>query len=212
MYERRNLLRLREMGEYLRRLQETGPADEELGNRLQQAIDELAEMEQLALRARSKTAEAMRLTRGVLRELGIAVPALTREPTSPPGERPSPGPEGIMYASTAPGPCLSCGEEVGAGPVGWGAEPAPGPLCDECLANRGTPLYILLVIAHMMRELGEAECASEEDERVLMVALTTMMKGFEKNVLRSWPPAETPHEPLLFELLEEIAERNARAD
>ncbi len=208
MFERRTLGRLRFLQDYVRQLQESGPADEDLGNRLQRAGDELAEVEQLGLRARAKTAEAMRLARGALREGGIAVPALTREPTSPPGERPSPGPEGLVYATDAE-PCVSCGEEVGSGPIGWSAEPAPGPLCDDCLLNRrASPLAIVLVLTHLMREIGEAECGSEEDERISMTALSTMAGGFERNVLQSWPPAATLMEPLLVELLEEVEERN----
>ncbi len=209
MFERRRLRNLRFLRHYVRQLQESGPADEDLGNRLQRAGDELAAVEQLGLRARSKTAEAMRLVRGALRERGIAVPVLTREPTSPPGERPDPGPEGLVFLDADAGPCVSCGGEAGSGPVGWSAEPDPGPLCDDCLLNRrASPLAIVLVLTHLMREIGEAEGESEADEQIFRTALTTMADGFERNVLRPWPPRGRLLEPLLFELLEKVEERN----
>ena len=211
MYERRTIGRLRFLGDYVRQLQETGPADEDLGNRLQRAGDDLAELEQLGRRARSKTAEAMRLVRGALRRRGIAVPALARVPTSPPGERPSPGPEGLVFLDADAGRCVSCSEEVGSGPVGWSAEPDPGPLCDDCLLNRrASPLAIVLVVTHLMREIGEAEGESEGDEQIFRTALTTMVDRFERNVLRPWPPGGSLFEPLLFELLEKVEERNRR--
>ncbi len=210
MFERSRLLLCRVLRESSLRLQEVGPADEEVANRLQRDAEELEEIEQLAMRARSKVAESMRAARGLLRELGIAPPPMSRPPTAAAGARPQPEHGLIAYAPTKAGACLGCGESVGSGPIGWLAEPEPGPVCDECLKQRCGQLAIGLELMNFFRELGEVECDSGAEEDQAESLLTGMGGQTEALFLRGCaPPMSLPVERL-YELLEEIEERNER--
>ncbi len=209
MVDRWTLEKYRQLSEYLHGLQEIGPADEEIGNRLQQAIDELEEVQQLALRSRSKAAEGMRAARGVLKELGIAVPAMTRPPSRSSRSRPKPGSDLITYSAADAGPCISCGEEVGAGPVGWSPEGEPGPVCDDCLSAR-SPLSLVLMLANVIREIGEMEFGSRDDEQLFGTVLVATARHVETKYLGAWHPERGLPEERLFRLLEEIEERNER--
>ena len=209
MFERSHLARLRGLRDAVRRLQEEGPADEEVGNRLQRAGEELAEIERLLARARSKIAESMRAARGVLRELGIASPPMTRPPGPSTGARPSPEHGLIVYSPTDAGPCLSCGEPVAAGPIGWLLEPESDPLCAECLKQRNGQLALVLELACFFRELGEMDCDSEGEEDQLENFLTAMAGQTEALFLRPVAPQTSLSLARLYELLEKIEERNA---
>ncbi len=210
MFERSHLSRFRGLREAVRRLQEEGPADEVVGNRLQRAGEELAEIERLLARARSKAAESMRAARGVLRERGIASPPMTRPPGPSTGARPSPEHSLIVYSPTDAGPCLDCGEPVGAGPIGWLTEPEPEPVCDECLKQRSGQFAVVLELANFFRELGEMECDSEGKEGELENFLTGMGGQTEALFLRPVAPQTSLSVARLYELLEKIEERNER--
>ncbi len=210
MFERSRLWLYRVLRKSSLRLQEVGPADEEVANRLQRDAEELEEIEQLAIRARSKAAESMRAARGLLRELGIAPPPMSRPPTAAAGARPQPEHGLIAYAPTEAGACLGCGETVGAGPIGWLAEPEPGPVCDECLKQRCGQLALVLELMNFFRELGEMECDSEAEEDQAEAFLSAMGGKAEALFLRDCaPPTSLPVERL-YALLEEIEERNER--
>ncbi len=210
MFERSHLSILRGLREAVRRLQEEGPADEVVGNRLQRAGEELAEIERLQARARSKAAESMRASRGLLRELGIASPPMTRPPGPSTGARPSPEHGLIVYSPTDAGPCLGCGEPVAAGPIGWLMEPESDPVCDECLKQRNGQIAVVLELASFFRELGEMDCNSEGEEDQLENFLTAMAGQAEALFLRPVAPQTSLSVEGLYELLEKIEERNAR--
>jgi len=204
------LARYRQLAKYVRSLQEIGPADEEVGNRLLKISEALDEIERLALRSRSKTAEGMRAARGALREIGVTVPAMTRPASSGAWAQPQRRWGSITYLRAGAGPCTSCGEEVAPGPAGWHAEPEPGPLCDGCFRER-SPLSMILMLANFVREMGEKECESEDEEVLLGMALLAAGGQIEAEFLRAWPAGKGLPEESLLDLFEEIAERDASA-
>ncbi len=210
MFERSQLRLYRLLREFSLGLQEVGPADEEVANRLQRAVEELEEIEQLVRRARSKVAEAMRAARGLLRELGIAPPRMSRPPTASAGARPQPEHGLIAFAPTEAGACLGCGESVGSGPIGWLAEPEPGPVCDECLKQQCGQFALVLELINFFRELGEVECHSDAEEDQAEMFLSGMGGQVEALFLRDCAPRTNLPLGSLYELLEEIEERNER--
>ncbi len=195
---------LRWLQQHVREVQETAPVDEALANRLQRVGDELAEMEQMARRSRPVAARGVWAMRRAFRRVGMKAPPMPR--SAAPQDRGKPGTESIVFSSAPAGACLACGEEVGAGPIGWCTEPEPGPLCDDCLNERCTELRVVLMVANLLRELVEMGGGSEEEEMVRRRLLGTSGTALEQSIFEAWAPQGTMTEEELIGLLEEIGE------
>lgn len=91
----------------------------------------------------------------------------------------------IVFREEVAGPCVVCDEEVGYGPVGWSGE--GGGLCDACLTECHRPLGMVLVMANLVRELGERETADADEDLHLMAILMAMARMYAKSASKVWP-------------------------
>lgn len=47
----------------------------------------------------------------------------------------------IQLFETDPGPCITCGRQIGFGPVGFTKGEPRGPVCDGCLLALDKPIF-----------------------------------------------------------------------
>ncbi len=68
----------------------------------------------------------------------------------------------IQWCEAAPGPCVRCEDPVGSGPVGFTQDEPSGAMCDGCLLEANKDLGMMIMMAHVTRELAiKAAEASE---------------------------------------------------
>ena len=117
-----------------------------------------------------------------------------------------------LYLDAEPGHCVGCGTEVPLGPTAWSNAPEEGPVCDDCLSDRCEPLHAVLVLANLMREIGEMDNEREQDRQGSMSFLYMMSREFEGDKLGKWYPFPTLPTPELEQLLAKLACRDEIAD
>ncbi len=211
MVDGKDLEELDELTARARALQESrDPATIRPDDELAEILRDCERLRALAHRSRSKAAEGIRTGRRFLRKLGIPQPSMK---ALDPDRRPPPLtslPHTIAYHDPAPGPCAGCGAEVAAGPVGWSRQ--AGALCEVCFKDRCPPLSLVLYFVNVMRELGEAECHTDEEHWLLAVNLLNSGRLFEADQIASWIPFPSLDPSELERLLATIAYRNATAE
>ncbi len=144
---------------------------EELARRFEELGDQLADYHLLDAERRKRLAAMARAIRAFVRRSGAALPR-----TESIEARPGRGAYGIELSAFEAGPCVGCGDPVAAGPVGRAREPEPGPLCDSCLGERCPPLGAVLMQILSLREIGEFECETAEQQTVLILMLISLGK------------------------------------
>ncbi len=166
----------------LREEAERNEYPEELMRRLEDVGHQIADYHLLETENRKRLAAMARAIRAFVRRSGAALPrAQSIEKFA------SQGPYAIELSAFDAGPCIACGAEVGAGPVGRAREPEPGPLCDRCFEERCPTLGHLLTRVHSLREVGELECRTAEEKMLLISMLITLGRLMRVSPLREWP-------------------------
>ncbi len=164
--------------------------------------DMLADFHLFETESRRRTAVTASAIRAFARRSGAALP---RSQSLEAGFRP--GPYAIELSAFEAGPCVACGAEVGAGPVGRGREPEPGPLCDACLRERCPALGSVLEQITSMREVGELECGDVEEKTMLIGVLTTLGMLMQVSPLAEWPLRRIDPFGTLMPVLERLSQR-----
>lgn len=92
----------------------------------------------------------------------------------------------IEFCETA-GPCVQCGEVVSWGLVGFTLGDPDGRVCDGCLLALNKDLGMLLIMAHVVRELATQAVGIEDPWQAdqLMVTLMMFAKIYDQGA--SWP-------------------------
>ncbi len=168
---------------------------------IEEVGDKLADWHLLDTECRKRTAATARAIRAFTRAGGAALPR-----SVPIESRPGPGPYGIELSAFEAGPCIACGAETGAGPVGMAREPEPGPLCDACFEQRGAALGTFLTMIHSMREVAELECRDREETLMLISMLDTLGQLMQRSALEEWPARPVDFNGTLVPCLERLEE------
>ncbi len=155
---------------------------EEVQRQIEEIGDRLADYHLLDTESRKRQAATARAIRAFAKRSGVALPRSQSVEVHA-----GPGPCAIELSAFEAGPCIACGTEVGAGPVGRAREPEPGPLCDSCLKDRCLPLGTFLWLINAMREVGEFECRDIEETKLLIGMLATLGRLMQSSVLDQWP-------------------------
>ncbi len=188
-------------------------ADEtERRQRLESIKQRVEEAEQLVDDYRARQAAALRSFRALSRKLGIkAARPLPRCPT----ERPFPdsgGRYGNRHVTAEAGPCVECGGETGAGPIGWRRGNEPGPVCGDCLIKVDRRLTAVPLLANLMREAGALDLVSREHEVALMSLLLATVKAYELRTLGDLPIRQISPETCLGPLLAKLRASRKKAE
>ena len=97
----------------------------------------------------------------------------------------------VQWFESDPGPCVECGEAIGAGPAGFTTDDPSGAVCDACLLRGDRNLGMLIWLAHVAREMA-GQASGEEDPWEAdksMVALMTFCKLYHQGA--GWPCRES---------------------
>ena len=155
--------------------------DPRLSSQIEQVEQSLAETEDLIAECRRRRAAFLRTLRRLSRTLGVETarplprcPGSVAFPTSG-------GDYGIRHFTTPAGPCVVCAGEAGSGPVGWRKGEEPGPICVDCLMQVDRRIAWVTRLAHLLREAGEVECVSKEEEASLSSLLMAIVVSFKAN-------------------------------
>ncbi len=178
-----------------------GEHPEEMVREIEGIGDMLADFHLLETESRRRMAATARAIRAFARRSGVALP---RSQSVEAGFRP--GPYAIELSAFEAGPCVACGAEVGAGPVGRAREPEPGPLCDDCLGERCPTLGSVLEQITSMREVGELECGDFEEKTLLIGMLTTLGLLMQVSPLAEWPLRRVDPVGTLMPVLESLSQ------
>ncbi len=175
---------------------------EEVMRRIEEVGDKLADYHLLDTECRQRLAATARAIRAFARRSGVALPRSQSIEA-----RPGPGPYAIELSAFEAGPCVTCGAEAGAGPVGRAREPEPGPLCDTCFMKRCGPLGTVLWQITAMREVAELECGSTEEKLILIGMLATLGRLMQGSALEEWPVRPVDVAETLIPALERLEQR-----
>ncbi len=176
---------------------------EEVTRRIEELGDMLTDHHLLEAELRQRQAAAARAVRAFARGNGVALPRSKSIEA-----RPGPGAYAIEMSDFEAGPCVACGAEVGAGPVGWVRESEPGPLCDLCFKQHCPPLGTVLMLLTALRETGELECRNAMEKLSMIGVLKTLAQVAQLSVLDDWPPRPVDVTGTLIPALERLEERD----
>ncbi|MCP3963849.1 MAG: hypothetical protein GY719_38930 [bacterium] len=180
-----------------------GEHPEEMLREIEGIGDMLADFHLLETEIRRRMAVTAHAIRAFARRSGVDLP---RSQDVEAGFRP--GPYAVELSAFEAGPCVACGVEAGAGPVGRARKPEPGPLCDDCLGESCPTLGSVLKHITSMREVGELECGDIEEKTLLIGMLATLGMLMQVSPLAEWPLRRIDPTGTLMPVLESLSQHD----